>query len=325
MLVNAVCYEKGKKLFDITESGLVDFQTKEGQFFWAALADPTQEELKLLFSKVKVHELAYEDLIHGNQIPKVEEYDEDLFVVLKQMKIVGKEVVFGDVYLFAGHNYVISIRRGVGEPFTNVRYLAEKNVNLLKKGSGFILYSIIDAVVDRYFPILASLQKDMELLEDKVFLSNKEGSSKADIIERLHKSRRTVREVHSVIEPLMESIRKLFGGRVPDICEDLDNYFRDTHDHLTRLTNSMNILSESANSSIQTTVALITIEDNKTTKKLAGWAAIFATITFLAGVWGMNFSNMPEINWKYGYPFALSTMATVALLLRYKFKKAGWL
>ncbi len=324
MLINATCYENGKKLFELSKEQLLSFAPTENQFFWAAVADPTEEELKLLFSKVKVHELAYEDLVHGNQISKVEEYDEDLFVVLKQIKLTEGELSFGDVYVFAGENYVISIRKGVGEPLTATRALVEKNTNLLKKGSGYVLYAIIDTVVDRYFPVIALLQKEIDLLEDQIF-QKADDKSKEQLIEKLHNFKRNLREVQNAINPLLDSVHKLFGGRVPDICEGLDNYFRDTYDHLTRIDNSLDNLAESANATIQTNVALITIEENKITKKLAAWAAIFATVTFLAGIWGMNFAHMPEINWKYGYPFALSVMVLVVLGLRYKFKKVGWL
>lgn len=324
MLINATCYENGKKSFELSKEQIVSFTPGENQFFWAAVADPTEEELKLLFSKVKVHELAYEDLVHGNQISKVEEYDEDLFVVLKQIKLSDGELSFGDIYVFAGENYVISIRKGIGEPLTSTRTLVEKNTNLLKKGSGYVLYAIIDTVVDRYFPIIALLQKEIDQLEDQIFQKS-DDKSKEQLIEKLHNFKRNLREVQNAINPLLDSVHKLFGGRVPDICEGLDNYFRDTYDHLTRIDNSLDNLAESANSTIQTNVALITIEENKITKKLAAWAAIFAAVTFLAGIWGMNFAHMPEINWKYGYPFALSVMVIAVLGLRYKFKKVGWL
>lgn len=324
MLVNATCYENGKKIFELSKEQLLSFSPQENQFFWAAVAEPTEEELKLLFSKVKVHELAYEDLIHGNQISKVEEYDEDLFVVLKQIKLTDGELLFGDVYVFAGENYVISIRKGVGEPLSTTRSLIEKNTNLLKKGSGYVLYAIIDTIVDRYFPIITLLQKEIDLLEDQIFQKS-DDKSKEELIEKLHNFKRNLRNVQNAINPLLDSVHKLFGGRVPEICEGLDNYFRDTYDHLTRIDNSLDNLAESANSTIQTNVALITIEENKITKKLAAWAAIFAAVTFLAGIWGMNFSHMPEVNWKYGYPFALAIMVLVVIGLRYRFKKVGWL
>lgn len=324
MIINATCYDNGKKLFELSPEQLLTFTPKEDQFFWAAIADPTEEELKLLFSKVKVHELAYEDLIHGNQISKVEEYDEDLFVVLKQIKLANSELSFGDIYVFAGSNYVISVRKGAGDGLTGTRMLVEKNYTLLQKGSGYVLYAIMDTVVDRYFPIISSLQKEIDVLEDQIFQKS-DDNSKEQLIEKLHHFKRNLREVQNTISPLLDSVHKLFGGRVPPICDGLDNYFRDTYDHLTRMDNSLDNLAESANSTIQTHVALITIEENKITKKLAAWAAIFATVTFLAGIWGMNFSHMPEINWKYGYPFALLTMSTVVIGLRYKFKKVGWL
>jgi magnesium transporter len=327
MLVKASLYNEGKKVKDLGMEDIISCSLGYDEFFWAALLDPTQEEIQKLFSKVKVHELALEDLTHGGQMPKVEEYDENLFTVLKQIEIDKEtgDLVVGDVYVFAGENYVISIRKGVGKSFTTTRHLVEKKPALLKYGSGFVLYSILDAVVDRYFPVLAALEKELEELENKIFDTKESSNGKKDVIEGIHNLKSKVRVLRTCILPLMDSTSKLFGGRVPDICENLDNYFRDVHDHLSKLVTHLDTLSEAAASSIQTSVAILTVEDNKITKKLAAGASIFAAVTFMAGVWGMNFKNMPELDWKYGYPLALSLMATVGFSLRYKFKKMGWI
>jgi magnesium transporter len=327
MLVKASLYSSGQKVRDINMEEIISAPFDDDHFFWAAMYEPTPEEIQKIFSKVKVHELALEDLAHGNQIPKVEEYDENIFTVLKQVEIdkATGDLKIGEVYLFAGANYVISIRKGVGKNFTYTRHIVEKKPSLLKHGSGYVLYSIMDSVVDRYFPIISAMETELADLENQMFDNTKALENKREVIEGLHKLKGKIRELNNCMLPLMDATSRLFGGRVPDICESLDDYFRDVHDHLVRLTTKLDTLGDSANSSIQTCVAILTIEDNKVTKSLAAWAAIFAVVTFMAGIWGMNFAHMPEINWKFGYPMALSLMVAAACGLRYRFKKMGWL
>ena len=327
MLVKASLYNNGQKVKDINMDEIMSASLEDDNFFWAAMYEPTQEEIQKIFSKVKVHELALEDLAHGNQIPKVEEYDEGIFTVLKQVEIdkATGELNIGEVYLFAGTNYVISIRKGAGKNFTYTRHIVEKKPSLLKHGAGFVLYSIMDSVVDRYFPIISKVEQELADLENQMFDNSKALESKREVIEGLHKLKGKIRELNNCMLPLMDATSRLFGGRVPDVCENLDDYFRDVHDHLVRLTNKLDTLADTANSSIQTCVAILTIEDNKVTKSLAAWAAIFAVVTFMAGIWGMNFTHMPDVNWKYGYPMALTLMVSAACGLRYRFKKMGWL
>lgn len=327
MLVKAALYKDGKKINDMNMTDISSYELGQEEFFWAAMLNPTENEIKEIFSKVKIHELALEDLIHGNQRSKVEEYDENLFTVLKQVEINKEtgELDIGDVYVFSGENYVISIRIGFGNGFTTTRHIVEKNPKLLKFGAGYVLYSIIDAVVDRYFPIIAELEKELNDLENKIFDHQESSENKKVIIERLHKLKGKARLLRRCIVPLMDSISKLFGGRVPEICENLDKYFRDAHEHLSKLINNLDTLYETANSSIQTSIAILTVEDNKITKKLAAWAAIFAVVTFMAGVWGMNFKKMPELESNYGYPVALICMFLAAFSMRFKFKKSGWI
>jgi magnesium transporter len=327
MLVKASLYEDGKKIKDLDMDEIISGPLKYDNFFWAAMYEPTEEEIQKIFSKLKIHELALEDLVHGNQIAKVEEYDENLFAVLKQVEIdkLTGELLIGEVYVFAGENYVISIRKGVGKTFTSTRHIVEKKPALLKFGSGYVLYAIMDSVVDRYFPVISEIEKELAELENEIFDNSKQLESKRDVIEGLHKLKGKIRLLNNCMLPLLDATTKLFGGRVPDVCEKLDDYFRDVHDHLVRLTTKLDTLAETANSSIQTSVAILTIEDNKITKSLAAWAAIFAVVTFMAGIWGMNFAHMPELNWKYGYPLAIGLMLGAGLGVRYHFKKMGWL
>lgn len=328
MLINAAVYKGGQKIQSLELSSLKEREMKEKEIIWAAFKDPDKEDLNILFEKFSIHELTMEDINHGEQLSKIEEYEENLFIVMKQMDSTPgvEDVSVGDVYIIANEGYVLTIRKGYGKDFSFVRKIVEKNNKQLTHGSGFILYSIMDAVVDRYFPVINSLEKEFETFEKQVFEAQKtDGVDKVELMKKLYHFKSKTRIIKNNILPLTDSVHKLFGGRVPEICEGLDNYFRDTHDHLTRICATLDSLMDSVNSTIQIAIALVSIEESIVTKKLASWAAIFAAVTCLAGIWGMNFKHMPELDWEWGYPLALSSMVIVALFLRDRFKKTGWL
>lgn len=328
MLINAAVYKDGQKVQNLELLSLKERVIEEREIVWAAFQNPDKEDLNILFSKFDIHELTLEDISHGEQLAKIEEYDENLFIVMKQMDATPgiEDVEIGDVYIIANEKYILTIRKGYGKDFSFVRKIVEKNVKQLNQGAGFILYSVMDAVVDRYFPVINSLEKEFETFEKQVFEAQTgDGFNKVELMRRLHHFKSKTRTIKNNILPLTDSVHKLFGGRVPEMCEGFDNYFRDTHDHLTRICATLDSLMESVNSTIQIAIALVSIEESMVTKKLASWAAIFAVVTCLAGIWGMNFKNMPELEWKFGYPLAVSSMFGVAFFLRNRFKKAGWL
>ncbi len=324
MLINAVSYKNGQKAQNFTFNELKNnFSDDEQSLYWIAFSNPNTEEMEFLSKKMDLHELAIEDLTHGNQTSKVEEYDEHLFFVLKQLELVDQQLKIGDVYLFVSKNFIISVRTGCGEALNNVRKLVEKNQKLLQLGSGYIAYAILDAIVDRYFPISSKLEHQLYVLENQIF--DPAHQDKAKTFQELHQLKSQIREMKNSVSPLLDSVHKLFGGRVPEVCDGLDNYYRDSHDHLQRILNSLDNMLETCNSSIQTGVALLTIEDNQITKNLAAFAGIFASMTFIAGIYGMNFDFMPELKWKYGYFAALGMMFCTGCGLYWKFYKAGWI
>lgn len=328
MLINAAVYKEGKKVDNLDFNTLKTKEIKEKEILWAAFKDPDKEDFLLYFEKFHMHELTLEDINHGEQLPKIEEYEENLFLVMKQMEYSpGMESVsIGDVYVIANEKYIITIRKGYGKDFSFVRRIVEKNVKQLNQGAGFILYSIMDAIVDRYFPVINQLEKEFETFEKQVFeAQTSDGVDKVQLMKKLYNFKSKTRIIKNSILPLGDSVHKLFGGRVPEICEGLDDYFRDTHDHLTRICSTLDSLMDSVNSTIQIAIALVSIEESTVTKRLASWAAIFAAVTCMAGIWGMNFKHMPELDWEWGYPLAITSMVTVALLLRSRFKKVGWL
>jgi magnesium transporter len=179
-------------------------------------------------------------------------------------------------------------------------------------------------VVDRYFPVLDALETELEEIEEHIFDRERGGSPRANI-ERLYALKRKVMVLKHAVAPLMEAVSKLYGGRVPRTCANLQEYFRDIYDHLTRLNSSIDTARDTIGTAIQVNLSMVTIEESEVNKRLAAWAGIFAVATAFAGIWGMNFEFMPELKWKYGYPLALLLMGGICGLLYWRFKKSGWL
>ena len=205
--------------------------------------------------------------------------------------------------------------------FTEVRRRCEQEPELLRHGPAYVLYALMDTVVDRYFPVLDRITAEIEELEEHIFAGNTSRSQ----IESLYILKRKLATLDHVSGPLLEVAAKLHGGRVPPICTGLQEYFRDVFDHLLRLKQSIDNLRDMVATAISVNLSLITLQDNEVTKRLAAYAALVAVPTMVAGVYGMNFSNMPELHWAYGYPAALITMALVDVYLVYRFRKAKWM
>ncbi|CAN7322444.1 magnesium/cobalt transporter CorA [Duganella sp. LjRoot269] len=322
MLINCVAYQDGQKLADIPVEEISDYVEKPETFVWVALRDAQPDELSIMQEEFGLHELAVEDARRGHQRPKIEEYGDSLFVVVKTIECHDGQVAVGEVDIFVGDNYVLSARDGNSQQgFLGVRARAEKEPHMLRLGPAFVLYALMDAVVDRYFPVLDMLETELEEIEELIFSQGKQ----RDNIQRLYELKRKVTIVRHVVSPLMEAVGRLHGGRVPAMCQDTQEYFRDVHDHLHRISASLDSIRDTIATAIQVNLSMVAIEESEVNKRLAAWAAIFAICTAFAGVWGMNFKFMPELEWKYGYPFAISVMVGVCLYLHHRFKKAGWL
>lgn len=321
MLINCVAYENGSRLADLTIEEISDYLARPGCFVWVALADATPEELAKMKEEFSLHELAVEDAHHGHQRPKIEEYGNSLFVVMHLLELSGSEVKVGEVHIFVGSNYVLSIRNRSQQHFLAVRERCERAPNLLQQGAGFVLYALMDATVDRYFPIADRLETELEEIEEQIFAK---GAARTNI-RRLYELKNRVKHLKHAVAPLMEETGKLYGGRCPAVCANTREYFRDVHDHLARINTSIDNVRETIGTAIQVNLSMVAIEESEDNKKLAAWAGIFAVATAFAGIWGMNFRGMPELDWKYGYPAALGVIGLAAVLLYRRFKRAGWL
>ncbi len=321
MLINCVAYQDGKKLSDISIEAISDYVEKPESFVWVALKDAENAELEEMKIEFNLHELAVEDARHGHQRPKIEEYGDSLFAVVKTLELTDGEIHVGEVDIFVGRNYVLSVRNKSEQGFANVRLRCEQEPELLKRGSSFVFYALMDAVVDRYFPVVSALHEELELIEDKIFLA---GSERANI-QQLYQLKRKVMLLKHVVSPLMEAIGKLYGGRVPTVCANTQEYFRDVYDHLFRIDTAIDTIRDTIGTAIQVNLSMVAINETEVSKRLAAWAAIFAVATAFAGIWGMNFKAMPELEWKYGYLMALTVMFSTCTYLYRRFKKSGWL
>lgn len=321
MLVNCVVYERGERIADIRVDEIRSYLARPSCFVWVALKDPDPAELEALQDEFGLHELAVEDAQHGHQRPKLEEYGASLFVVLQMVEWPGDDLQTGEVAVFVGPQYIISVRRDAQHGFTEVRRRCEQEPELLRHGPAYVLYALMDTVVDRYFPVLDRVTAEIETIEERIFA----GATSRAQIEALYTLKRKLLVLDHATGPLLEVAGKLHGGRVPPICSGLHDYFRDVYDHLLRLKQSIDNLRDMVTTAASLNLSLITISESEVTKRLAAYAALVAVPTMVAGIYGMNFRHMPELGWVWGYPAALASMVGVDLYLVYRFRKAKWM
>jgi magnesium transporter len=322
MLISCVAYEDGKKLADIAKENISEYVSRPECFVWVALYEPTPEELAEMQREFGLHELAVEDAQQGHQRPKIEEYGDSLFAVLHTVEIIDDELQIGEVDVFVGRNYVLSVRSRTKQGFKNVRERCEREPELLKQGSSFVLYALMDTVVDRYFPVLDALEIELERIEEKMFGGTADSRRN---IEALYQLKQKLMTLKHVVGPLLEGTGKLWGGRVPQICTGTQEYFRDVYDHLFRINQSIDSLRDTVVTAVSVNLSLTAVQENETTKRLAAYAALVAVPTMIAGVYGMNFEHMPELKWVYGYPLTVAAMVIIDVYLYFRFRKSGWL
>jgi magnesium transporter len=325
MIINCVAYQNGRKFADISVEQISDYVVRPDCFVWVALFDPGDDELAQMAEEFGLHELAVEDARKGQQRPKIEEYGSSMFTILHTVDIdpanPDGDLIVGQVAVFVGPNYILSVRRKSPHGFQNVRVRAEGQPENLARGSGFVLYAIMDTVVDRYFPVLAKLEADLERLETEIFRNVPSPSN----IEAFYDLKYRLMVLKHAVASLMEAVAKLFGGRVPSVCLGSQEYFRDVFDHLVRINAAIDGQREMLQTGISVTLALVNIADSQVTKRLAAYGALITVPTLLAGIYGMNFEHMPELKWVGGYPLTLASMAVLDVWLFIRFRANGWL
>ncbi|WP_406288429.1 magnesium/cobalt transporter CorA [Embleya sp. NBC_00896] len=324
MIVDCAIYTNGRRTEGPADfSDALDEARRVGDsFLWIGLHEPTPSEFELVTSEFGLHPLAVEDALHAHQRPKLETYDDSVFFVLKTLHYYDEtsSVETGELMMFIGDSFVVTVRHGPGAELKSVRRRVEKQPELLKHGPGAVLYAVADAVVDTYLAIAGELETDLEELEARVFSPSRDNDA-----ERIYLLKREVLECRRAALPLIEPIRKLATTEVAFVPSDTRPFFRDVADHVTRVTEQIESFDRLLSDVLGAHLAQVGVRQNEDMRKISAWAAIFAVPTMIAGVYGMNFDHMPELRQVWGYPAALALMVCACLGLHRMFRKSGWL
>ena len=319
MLINCVAYQDGKRLAEIQPDEIRRYLAIPGCFVWVALLERDPAALEQMREQFGLHPLAVEDAQHGR--PKIEDYGESLFVVLHLLEADADGLRVGEVDVFAGPNYILTIRSQAERGFQSVRERCEGEPERMSLGAGYVLYALIDAVVDRYFPLLDAVETELEGIEDRIFA----GSSPRENVEALYGLKQKLGVFRHAVAPLLEAVNNLFGARTPRVSADMKEYFRDISDHLQRLNQTIESIRDTIATAIAVNLSMISLQENETMKRLAAYGALVAVPTMIAGIYGMNFEHMPELGFRYGYAVVVALMAAIDGYLFYRLRKAKWL
>jgi len=321
MIVNCVAYRQGQRLGDVAIEAISEVIKQVGTFVWLGLHEPDETLLLKIGKEFGLHELALEDAHHAHQRPKIEVYGDSLFAVLKTAQLENKHVIYGETHLFVGVNFLVSVRHGASTSYKQARERCEHEPNMLSRGPGFALYALLDFVVDNYQPIVAQFEKELDELEADIF---KEQFNPLTI-GRIYDMKRELLKLRDAALPVSDICSELMRFHEQIIPKELRVYLRDIQDHITRLIDSIDNMREVLTAAMQVNLALVGIRQNDVVKRLAGWGAILAIPTVIFSLYGMNFSTMPELKWKAGYPSVLVITLVGCYLLYRKLKKTGWL
>jgi magnesium transporter len=320
-LVNCAAYADGRKLGPVEIDDISEILRFPGQFVWIGLHEPSEAVLRKIQGEFGLHDLAVEDALRAHQRPKVEEYGDSMFVVMRTAQLSGDTIEFGETHLFVGPRYLVSVRHGPSAPYTDVRARCETTPHQLRKGPGFVLYALMDFIVDHYFPVLDALEEHLEELEERIF----DGGFDRQATGEIYALKRDLVGLKRAVSPLVEVCNRLLRFDVAIVPEDVRVYFRDVYDHVVRINESIDMLRELLTTALEANLSLISVGQNEVTKKLAAWAAILAVPTMIAGIYGMNFEYMPELHVVYGYPVVMAGMAAICGVVHWGFRRAGWL
>ncbi len=316
MIVDHAVYEKGQRRED------TDGRPGPDGFVWVGLYEPTPEEFEKLSREYNLHPLAVEDAIHAHQRPKIDVYDDMLFLVLKTARYVDpQEVVeIGELLVFAGPDYLITVRHGEASELHEAREALERDPDRMTCGPSAALHAILDKVVDDYTPALVGLENDIDEVEDELFSGRRSNPG-----ERIYRLQREVLEFRRAVAPLVDPVDRLARGHYEQVHPEIRAYFNDVNDHLIRSRDQLDAMRDLLAGSLQANLAQVAVRQNNDVRRISAWVAIIAVPTAIAGIYGMNFEHMPELKWEVGYPGALLLMLLICSYLYFRFKRSGWL
>jgi magnesium transporter len=322
-IVNSVAYKRGLRVAAVEIEEIPRVLEDPETFVWVGLFEPDEALLERVQAVLGLHDLAVEDAHRAHQRPKLERFGDSLFLVLRTARFEEPDgrLEFGETHVFMGARYFVTVRHGSYKSHLGVRARCEAEPEALALGPAYVLHSVLDFVVDQYFPILEELEDRFEKIEEDVF----DGRSERQTTERLYDLRSDLVALRRAVSPLVEISGRLERHEGPLIPDTIRIYLRDVHDHALRIHEMLEGLRELSTSALEAHLSLLSISQSEDTRKLAAWAAIIAVPTMLAGVYGMNFRHMPELDWRFGYPVVVGGMAAACGLLYRQFKKIGWL
>jgi magnesium transporter len=321
MIVDSAIYVDGRRSAPHPLEEIQRASREKGGFAWIGLYEPTEAEFDSVASEFGLHELAVKEAVKPHQRPKIERYGDSVFVVLKAARYVEeKEVVeFGEIHAFVGPGFIVTVRRGEASELGGVRRQVEGEPDLLRRGPFAVLYTIMDRIVDDYGPVADGLETDIDEIEVEVFGDN------PGVSRRIYELSREVIQFHQATQPLAGALGSLTEDVARDIDPEVRRYLRGVRDRALRVTERAEGYRELLSNILAVNLTMVGIQQNDQTKKVSAWAAIVIVPTLIAGIYGMNFDNMPELHWRFGYLFALSLMALAAFFLYLRFKRSGWL
>jgi magnesium transporter len=324
VIVDCALYHNGVRevVPENFSDALATARSQEHSFVWIGLHDPTQHELDKVADEFKLHELAVEDALKAHQRPKVEDYGDSMFVVLKTVRYdeQTQQIELGDVMMFVGDSFIVTVRHGKGRALADVRKRLEGEHEMLDCGPSSVLYAICDRVVDDYTEIALEVEEDIEEVEEQVF-----SPVQRNVASRIYNLKREVIEFRRAVLPLVEPMVKLSTGDAGHIHEKMQPFFRDVADHAMRVSDQVEGFNDLLTSVLNANLTQVSVQQNEDMRRISAWVAIAAVPTAIAGIYGMNFEHMPELRWQFGYPAALLVMAVICGGLYRGFKRSGWL
>ena len=327
-VVDCAVYVDGRREPPVDPGEALAAAVERGGFVWLGLFEPTEEELGAIAEDYGLHPLAVEDAVYAHQRPKLERYDDDLFMVLKtatyleheELTATSEVVDTGEVMVFLGAHHVITVRHGRHGDLADLRHRLEEQRDLLCLGPSAVLYAVADLVVDSFVEVAEQVQDDVDELEASVF-----SPQRTDDIGRLYQLKRELMQLRRAVGPLELPLQKLSERQVAAVPDAMRSYFRDVLDHAIRVRDQVAGLDELLSSILQASLARTSMNDNEDMRKISAWAGIIAVPTAIAGIYGMNFEFMPELGWRWGYPMVWLVIIVACSLLYRGFKRNGWL
>jgi len=320
-IIKCAAYQNGISIGDVSIEDISEVLKRENTFVWLGLYEADGELLAKIQQEFGLHELAIEDALTAHQRPKLEEYGESLFMVLHTVHLAEEQVEFGETHIFMGPRFLVTVRHGASRSHSKVRERCEAMPQQLAKGPGFVLYSIMDFIVDNYVPVIDGLQQRFDVLELAIF----ESRPSRQTIEGLYELKRELLQLEGVINPVIDICNELMRFHSGVVPKDVGVYFRDIADHIKRIDQAIRGMREMLLAAMQVHLTFETVRQNEVVKRLAGWGAILAIPTMVFSWYGMNFRHMPELEWEYSYPLVVGGVGVASLLLYLRLKRAGWL